>query len=69
MKKAFFICTICKDGKYFSWVESISQDTNIAAFCRHNNIETLEFVESSKQAERRAEQHNKDFQQNGTYMF
>ncbi len=69
MKKAFFICTICKGGKYFSWAEAISQDANIAAFCKYNNIETLEFAESSKQAQKRAEQNNKDFQQNGTYMF
>lgn len=69
MKKLYFVCVEEKDTKLYAFVGGVPTDYDAIAWFRQNGATHAYAVSTQKEAEQIVEQWNKDYRENGTYMY
>ena len=68
MKHYFFAVTVEIDKKYYSWVQRVSENSNLLDLFRKDNIICAAICPSQKEAIRRVNHWNACYKANGTFL-
>ena len=68
--KYYYVITENKNGKYYSYAETVEENYNIMALIkRNNNIICVNPCQSRKKAEELSYIWNEGYKENGTYLY